>query len=337
VSFSVVRSLPEDEWRRFVEQNPAGNIFHTPEMHRVFGAARGYKPEVWAVRGSNQQVSALFLPVRISLNSGILRRVTSRDVAFGSILCTPGSEGVQGLKVLLQAYQDSARQQTLFSEMRNIAPLDEYQPSLSEAGFKYAEHLNYLIDLTRTSEEVFKRIGKRTQRNLKRGINLKRVNIEEVTSREGLRTVYSILHKTYRAAQVPLADLTLFEAAFDRLHPQGMLRLSLARVGDAPAAASVELLYKDTIYGWYGGTDRDYGMHMPNDLLMWHILKWGSEQGYRVYDFGGAGTPGEAYGVRDFKAKFGGKLVNFGRNTWVPNKALLKVSEFGYSIYRRFL
>lgn len=337
MTFSVVRSLPEDEWRRFVEQNPEGNIFHTPEMYRVFGAARGYKPELWAVRGSNQQVSALFLPVRISLNPGLLRRITSRDVAFGSILCAPGDEGFQSLRVLLQAYQESARRSTLFSEMRNIAPLNGYQPVLTEAGFTFTEHLNYLIDLTGTPDDVFRRIGKRTQRNIKRGINLNRVNIEEVTSRDGLREVYAVLHKTYQAAQVPLADFSLFGAAFDRLHQQRMLRMSLARVGDAPAAASVELLYKDTIYGWYGGTDRNYGMHMPNDLLMWHILKWGSEQGYRTYDFGGAGTPGEAYGVRDFKAKFGGNLVNFGRNTWVPNRVLLKVSEFGYSIYRRFL
>jgi lipid II:glycine glycyltransferase (peptidoglycan interpeptide bridge formation enzyme) len=71
---------------------------------------------------------------------------------------------------------------------------------------------------------------------------------------------------------------------------------------------------------------------------MWHLLEWGanSEQ-YRVYDFGGAGKPDEEYGVRDFKAKFGGDLVNFGRNIFVHQPSLLKVSKLGYELYQRFL
>jgi len=36
----------------------------------------------------------------------------------------------------------------------------------------------------------------------------------------------------------------------------------------------------------------------------------------------GAGKPSEKYGVRDFKAKFGGNLVNFGRNTWIPSEMI---------------
>jgi len=68
---------------------------------------------------------------------------------------------------------------------------------------------------------------------------------------------------------------------------------------------------------------------------MWHVLKWGAENGYKVYDFGGAGKPSEKYGVRDFKSKFGGDLVCFGRNTCVHAPALMRLSQVGYSIYRR--
>ncbi|RLI52815.1 MAG: GNAT family N-acetyltransferase, partial [Candidatus Thorarchaeota archaeon] len=75
----------------------------------------------------------------------------------------------------------------------------------------------------------------------------------------------------------------------------------------------------------------------PNELLMWHILRWGVENGYRVYDFGGAGKPDEEYGVRDFKAKFGGKLVCYGRNTCEHAPFLLKISQIGYQLVRRFL
>jgi lipid II:glycine glycyltransferase (peptidoglycan interpeptide bridge formation enzyme) len=116
-----------------------------------------------------------------------------------------------------------------------------------------------------------------------------------------------------------------------------MVKFWLARVGDAYIAASVELLYKGVIYGWYGGVDRAYTEHTPGELLMWHILKWGAEDGCSLYDFGGAGKPDEEYGVRDFKAKFGGELVCYGRNTYIHAPRLLRLSELGYGVYRHLL
>jgi dTDP-D-glucose 4,6-dehydratase len=76
---------------------------------------------------------------------------------------------------------------------------------------------------------------------------------------------------------------------------------------------------------------------IANELLKWHILHWGAENGYRVYDFGGAGKPDEPYGVRDFKAKFGGELVNFGRNICIHAPTRLKLSQAGYRLFRQYL
>jgi lipid II:glycine glycyltransferase (peptidoglycan interpeptide bridge formation enzyme) len=129
----------------------------------------------------------------------------------------------------------------------------------------------------------------------------------------------------------------LFEAAFDILYPRGMVKFLLARLNGQIIAGSVELIYKHTIYGWYGGMDRSYGDYIPNELLLWYIFKWGTDNGYRVYDFGGAGRPDEEYGVRDFKAKFGGELVCYGRNTCVHSPRLLELSQQAYGVFRRFL
>ena len=35
-NITVVNTLPEKNWCHFVEEHPAGNIFHTPEMFQVF-------------------------------------------------------------------------------------------------------------------------------------------------------------------------------------------------------------------------------------------------------------------------------------------------------------
>jgi lipid II:glycine glycyltransferase (peptidoglycan interpeptide bridge formation enzyme) len=205
---------------------------------------------------------------------------------------------------------------------------------LQKLGFEYEDHLNFLINLARPSEEIFLEIGARTRKNIRHGLNKGLVNIVEATQPNQLGICYALLSQTYRAAKVPLANRSLFDAAFDLLHPKGMIRFTLAYVGDAPAACSIELLYKDVMYGWYGGMDRSFSRYVPNELLMWHILKWGSDNGYRLYDFGGAGSPNQKYPVRDFKAKFGGKLVCYGRNTYVHQPGFLWLSKQGYQLMR---
>jgi len=239
------------------------------------------------------------------------------------------------LGALPQAYAYHVGPKVLFTELRNLSDMDPLQSLLHTCGFTYEKHLNYLINLDRSKEAIFQDIGWRTRKNIRRGLNRGEIIIEDVTDREQLKACYPLLRQTYQLARVPLADLSLFESAFDLLYPKEMLRISMAHIGEVLVAVAVELLYKNTIYGWYSGMDRAYSAYVPNELLMWHILKWGAENGYRLYDFGGAGKPNESYGVRNFKAKFGGTLVCYGRNTRIQNRILMPIGELGYKVYRR--
>jgi serine/alanine adding enzyme len=333
----VVRSLEETGWCHFIAKHPESNIFHTPEMFQVFARTKGHRPTLWAVTDSGGQVLALLLPVQITLKGGLLRRLTTRAVAYGSVLHDPGPAGEEALAILLHTYVQEMGCGALFTELRNLSDLSPVQSVLNKCGFVYEDHLDYLINLARPVEEIMQSIGTRTRKNIRRGLRHGEVVIEEIVEREQVSFCYDLLRRTYTNAQVPLADRSLFESAFDVLHPKGMVRFVLARVGDAYVGVSVELNYRDVAYGWYGGVDREYGRYTPNELLMWHILQWSAEHGYRTYDFGGAGKPDEEYGVRDFKAKFGGELVCFGRNIYVHRPALMRLSRWAYSVYRRFL
>ncbi len=335
-SIRVVRHLGEEVWRNFVSECPTGNVFHTPELFQVYSHTKDFRPELWAAVDDIDRPLALFMPVRITLFEGLMQLFSTRAVAYGSVLCTPCSEGRKALSMLLEAYNRESRTHGLYTELRNVAELEELQPILNEQGFVYEDHLNYLIDLRRSPEEIFNSFGPRTRKNLRRGLRQGSVQIEALEDRKDFSACYDLLRQVYKSVHVPLADRSLFECAFDLLYPKGMIMVTEARVGQALAAVSFELLYKGVIYGWYGATDRAYTSHVPNELLMWQILKWGAEHGYQWYDFGGAGKPNEKYGVRNFKAKFSGELVNFGRNTCVHKPRLLALSKLGYSTFRKF-
>jgi len=283
------------------------------------------------------KILALFLPVRISLMKGFFQPITSRSIVYGSVLYSSGNEGIEAVDLLISTYIHEANKKPLFTELRNLTDLTEIQPLLSKQGFQYEDHLNYLINLDKPVEAIFNSIGSRTRKTLRHSFNKESVIIEEINEKEELELCYNLIRQTYLGARVPLADSSLFDAAFDILYPLGMIRFTSARVNKSIASTSVELLYKKAIYGWYGGTDRSLSSYSPNEILTWNILKWGAENGFELYDFGGAGKPGKKYGVRDFKAKFGGELVCYGRNTCVHKPLLFKLSKIGYSIFRRFL
>lgn len=333
---SIVRTLPEEAWRGFLASQPTANIFHTPEMFRVFEQTAGYRPGLWAAADEAGRPLALFTPVAVAVLGGPLRRLTSRAVAYGSLLAAPGAAGSAALPALLAAYRRDVGGRVLFTELRNLADTTAWRPAAEAGGFVYEEHLNFLIDLARPAEAIWQDIRSNARRNIQKA-QREGVTIAEATEPAQVGTAYAILSEVYHRLQVPLAAESLFRAAFDILRPAGMFKILLARVAGRDVGVMTLLLYGGTIIYWYTGVDKAYSVYRANDLLVWHALEWGSRNGYRTFDFGGAGKPDEEYGVRDFKAKFGGELVSFGRYQCVHSPRLLHLSETGYGLLRRFL
>lgn len=332
----ILHSLPEEQWRQFVENQPWGNIFHTPEMFQVFERTKGYHPQLWAVvedNGSQREVLVLLTLVGVTLLEGTLKRLTSRAIAYGSFVCDPAPERQQTLDILLETYGRSARRRVLFTELRHMLNPSAFSATLENNSYTYIEYLNYLIYLNRPIEEIWQAITKSGRKRIRKASKMG-VEVTEIQDRDMLPIWYNLLRQTYIRAGIPLADISLFEAVFDILTPKGMAKFLLAKVEGHYAAASLEMPYKDIIYSWYAGFDWEYRKFSPNDVLVWHILKWGAENGYFYYDFGGAGQPNQDYGARDFKAKYSGELVSFGRHMCVHSPLMLAFSKLGYQAYR---
>lgn len=332
----VEKSLDEQVWGRYVGSHPHGNIFLTPEMFQVFSRAKGYKPAVWAALDDASHPLALMMPVQITLMNGMMRPFTTRAVAYGSLIGSSDANGQKALDLLLSTYNNATRSDILFTELRNVSDLGPFQATLKKHDFLFEDHLNYLIDLTQTSEKLWKNIRSNAQRNIRKA-QKSGVTIELGQSLDDVRSAYVILKDVYERIQVPLPDISLFESAFEILHPKNMMHILFAKLNGVNIGALTLLLYNGNILYWYTGPLREYSEYRAGDLMVWSALELGKQQGCHTFDFGGGGKPNEEYGVRDFKLKFGGQEVNYGRNTCVHSPTRLRVSEFGYSILRKFL
>jgi lipid II:glycine glycyltransferase (peptidoglycan interpeptide bridge formation enzyme) len=159
--------------------------------------------------------------------------------------------------------------------------------------------------------------------------------LKEENTAEGIQKLYDYVEASYARSQVPVPDKSLFEATLAHL-PRDWYRVVIAYWDGKPVASSIDLIYGGMVYGWYGGTLRLPGI-AANACITWNSIEWAAAHGQRIYDFGGAGRPDEPYPPRDFKSKFGGELVQYGRYRKVYSRWKLALAERAYSRARRFI
>jgi serine/alanine adding enzyme len=331
-----VHDINHDVWSEFVLAHPHGNIFHTPELFSVFQKTKFQDPDVLFALDDSHQILALLPTVTLSSSKPFLSIFTKRNIGYGSLLVNENESYSYAVEKLIYAYlKNIAHDKSIYTELRNYYNLSYLRKLLYAYKFIYFDYLNYLIPLELPIEKMLQRISRSTRKKIRKEMSKPLLEMITVQSADLIPVCYQILKSTYQHNHVPLADISLFVTAFNELMPKGMIKITLARYQNRFIATSVDLLYKETIHGWYGGFDRDYARLLPNELIMWHLLVWGAENGYRWYDFGGAGRPTEKYGVRDFKAKFGGNLVNFGRFCCIHDCFRYHIGCAAYQTFRK--
>ena len=73
----------------------------------------------------------------------------------------------------------------------------------------------------------------------------------------------------------------------------------------------------------------------PFGNMTWAAIKYAKDNAIDRFDFMGAGKPDEEYGVREFKSKFGGVLVEHGRFVAVNRLFLYRTGKFGLKIIKK--
>jgi len=314
-------------WKSFLEGVSGDNIFQTPEMRDVFAGTKNYEPVVVAIE-KDSEIRDLVLGCIIKEGEGLKGIFSSRAIVTGGPLSKE-----EDFKDILSVFDDAVRQKSLYSQIRNIRDMSAHRQSFEVIGYSWEEHLNFVHDLTRPPEMIFAEFSQGRQKGIKkaeeRGIRFIEGGKSDVMG------LHRLVAATYREVGVPLADASLFESAWRFLSPGEMVHIFNAVLNEELVASRIILSYRGILHDWYAGSTSSGREHNANEFLVWSIMRWGSENGFRSFDFGGAGKPGERYGPGEFKRRFGGILTNFGRfqKTYHPMKHF--VGRTGYEVVKK--
>jgi lipid II:glycine glycyltransferase (peptidoglycan interpeptide bridge formation enzyme) len=119
----------------------------------------------------------------------------------------------------------------------------------------------------------------------------------------------------------PLPPYSLFEHLTDL--PFTRYFFVLNPQGEVIGGQLILMLGQHVGYAWYCcGLDREQHDLYPSIMANYAAIRYAADHGFDRYDMMGAGSPKEDYGVRDFKAQFGGTLVEHGRFLHINNQII---------------
>jgi serine/alanine adding enzyme len=330
-SMKVVIELDRQKWSAFVYSHPNGNVFLTPEMHDVYKRTKNYQPFAVGVLNDAEELLAVLSGVIQREYDNIFGGFTARAIISGGPLVKEGE--IEALELLLQEYESLVGNSVLYTQIRNLWTMVHLKSILEGAKYAYEDHLDIMIDISRQEDEIWKNIDRKKRNRIRRAVKLG-IYVRELVEVNDIDGVYAILSDVYDYAKLPLVDKTMFVAAFEILRPLGWCKFFGAFSKETLVGTMCVLPYKQCVYAWYSGSRPEYLNMYPNDLIPWEVFKWGRNNGYTKFDFGGAGKPGEKYGVRDYKKKFGGELVNFGRFQKVHKPLKYTLAKVGFNTWR---
>ena len=326
-----INEIDKNKWSDFVYNHSHCNIFQIPEMHEVYQNTKKYEPVFLAIINNVDEILGILSAVLQKEHEGILGVFSSRSIIHGGPLIKDDDPDV--LDFLLKEYDKIIKKKAIYSQFRNFWDWGDSKEIFIKNGLEYEEHLNILIDLTKTEEQLWKEVYSKRRNEVRRATKEGAYFSIEHTE-DSLKKCYEILQEVYSRAKLPIPDYHFFYNLY-RMGSNSKLIIFCARYESEIIGCMLALSFKNTIYDFYAGSMMKFYNKYPNDLIPWEVFKWGKKNSYKVFDFGGAGKPNVPYGVRDYKKKFGGEFVNYGRYEKVHKPMMFEIAKVGFKLWQK--
>ncbi|RTL60778.1 MAG: peptidoglycan bridge formation glycyltransferase FemA/FemB family protein [Sphingobacteriales bacterium] len=326
-----IESVDIKEWEQFTSMHHNGNFFQTPQFYQYIKKVDGYKPVIIAALDDKNEIAGILTGV-LQKDTGYVKGIfSSRLIVWGAPLVKNDDKSVidQLLKELVKKYQHKS----IFIEFRNLFSIAEERNVFEKNGFEYKEHLNFIVD-TRDEKTLLSAMNDGKKRQIKKSLNNGAVILENVTEQQ-VKVFYGILLDLYNTkVRKPLPAWSFFKEFYDSPH-LGKYFL-IAYKDEIVGGIMCPVFGNKTIYEWYiagkDGVDKNI---YPSVLATWAPMAYALKNGISSFDFLGAGKPEEDYGVRQFKAGFGGEQVAYGRYLRINNPLLYKIGKSGLAFLKR--
>ena len=317
--------IPEAGWNALLNESRHSTPFQTPGFFRLINDIPGMTAHAFAVE-SEGVLSALVVTVEFAAR-GIAGFFSRRGIIYGGPLILPGRS--DALDSLLEMIPARISSRTIYLETRNYSDYGLYKAVYEKHGWSYVPYLDIRIE-TGDREAMSSAISSSRRRQIRKA-EANGADIKEAGSITDVESFYAILKEHYkRKVRKPLLPWDFFSKAYYQKFGKFLL---VWHAGKVIGGIYCPVLEGRSIYEFYiCGLDREYRDQYPSVMATWAAMDYASMNGIAFFDLMGAGIAGEDYGVREFKARFGGRQEEYGRFLKINNKPLFIIGKAGINI-----
>lgn len=325
------KEINKEQWNDLLYHRSAvASFFQSPEAYELYEPFDWAESSVFAVEEEGRLTGVIVVVLQFE-GRGVKKYLTSRAIINGGPLLDDNITE-EALRVLLQTTLKGLKGKCNYVETRNYNDYSRWRPAFEAVGFCYQPHYNFHID-TSSFEEVEQRFSKSRRYEIKSSFKEGAYIDEDMSS---LSKYYALLDNVYKTKiHTPLLPLEFFQY----LGQQPYSRIFIIHAPDGQViGGQVSVYLKGKAgYAWYCcGKDHDYKKIHPSVMANYSGIKYAAEHGYPRFDMMGAGSPDDGgYGVRDFKAQFGGELVEHGRFLFLCRPLIYKAAKWALNIKKK--
>jgi serine/alanine adding enzyme len=321
--------INKNEWHKFILNHTHGNYFQSYLAYELFLSVENYRPILF-VSHQDDIIKGVLLGVLIRENCGIKGFFSRRCIVWGGPIVYNEDKNV--LTELLQKLNEYASNKSIYIEFRNMFNLSGVHDIFHTMGYSFDSHLNFIINI-RSLDYAWKNLSESKKRQINKSHKYG-ASIVQAETLDQIEKFYAILQILYNdKVRKPLPGFDYF-AEFYKSNKYGIYLL--VKYNDKIIGGIMCPIFRDTIYELYiCGLDGVYKNIYPSVMATWAAVEYAAKNGLKYFDFLGAGKPNENYGVREFKSKFGGYLVNYGRFLKVNDKLLYNIGKVGMKVLER--
>lgn len=326
----TVKNIDKKQWEILLADSTYASIFQSVAYYEFLNSLSFLKGFAFGVL-DNEKLVGVASGYIVKEGNRLKGYFSRRAIIHGGLLLANECSEL-AVEKLLQYTTSQLHKEVIYIEIRNYRDYSKYKKIFEQNSFSYSEHLNFHIQ-TPDKETVFSKLNTTKRRDvrvsLKNGAELiDKPNIEQV------KEFYGLLYELYsKKIKLPLFPFEFFEI----LHQTKFGKFFLLNYQGKIIGGSVCLeLPDEVLYEMYVcGLDRKYKNIYASTLATWFAMEYAANNNIKYFDMMGAGKPDDGYGVREFKSKFGGELVEHGRFLYISKKNLYLIGKKALEIMKK--
>ena len=269
----IVRAYKAEDraaWNAYVQKHPASTIFHLTAWKEV-------------IEDSFAHTSFYLVAEDNGIMAGILPLFEIKSFLFGHYLVSNPFAELGGVLADTGDIEDILIQKAIeTAEQRNCQYLELRNRTERPGLLTKSLYFNFRREISWDNDENLKAIPRKSRAMVRKGIK------SGLTSEIGdhlFSEFYAILALNFHRLGTPMFSRHYLANLLAKKELKTMLLV--VRTPEQKTGAGVMcFFFKNQVVPYYAGSDFTLRSLGPNDFMYWELMRYGADQGYRLFDFG---------------------------------------------------